>query len=1044
MAALASAVIVSAPQAKTYADTQTDDTQAVTEKIIDQQITKATKKEEKAESSSLTDSEKVSEKSNEEETANTKEKQNQQESSQLQSEKEINSKKTGFGSQALNHPAQATAVSNVGNEADNSGLEISEGKQPAAQKAGAEASTEPNYSEEEKNIKNYSDSERYKTTDLTPGSTIVENFKTDEGVEKDGFKFDTKNPSATSPSKTEYGYEIVIDKETGQRTYTKIVVSDSGRIPSTGGDKAMMGEGEKLTPDSPDVTYKPNEDGSITVNRNSLYEYEASEETLKHINNKDVNTTVIGMKDNYTQDNPKLKFFNGDSFYITYKVNPWPNENDKLELMKLSGEYNEKVFVQGQDIDTKVKVDNIDANAKDRLVGQVYNPITGAIVPGARAYIGDDGNIHIQMPKGALKKDENGKYVVDKESIFNSPDYKALQNLDVKFFARPRTLEEFKAIAETPDDDGETGTYVETGAGSDIINHKGKSVKIDKQGIDRYDHYNLVGKLRLNLDDTRYYDQTFDKKVEHKGDKVTGIKPGAEKTMEINPAVNPNPAGHEKTAEEMDQARKDGYAIGEIDPEFVKKAEDEGWKIEVKEGVISKFKVIAPKTAKAGDFIAIPITYTYTNGSTDDHWFHFVVQESDYIKPEYETQVNFPAKEQTAPAKVTEDGKRLTPDHYTLPDTLETDEAGNKLVTDDSGNKWTVTLDKSTGKVSAKPVEPKDFNGGEKLEVPVISHYVDKQKPGEDITEETNAYFVIEERANMTPRYNAKAGKAGDALKSSVILNEEDTYNRRPGKYTLDSDTFVDDKGNTWNVTIDEKTGQVTATVPNGVSSDSLDGALLNVPVTAHYYEENGTLDVGTRKTEVQFIGSGTEGKHKYTVDIPFETKVEKDPTLKKGEIKVIKTGELGSKEVTLTIKDSVVDKSQTTEKTLKEKQDALIHVGEGVLDGTHNIEEKVEVPFETIVEFDDTLAPGEQRVDVEGAAGEKTRTTTLTIEDGNVTKTESGEFTETKAPVNRVIKVGRNTEGEVVHEEKIPFKYDISYDPSLKSGEYVIDVEGT
>lgn len=40
MAALASAVIVSAPQVKTYADTQTNDTQAVTEKLIDDQITK--------------------------------------------------------------------------------------------------------------------------------------------------------------------------------------------------------------------------------------------------------------------------------------------------------------------------------------------------------------------------------------------------------------------------------------------------------------------------------------------------------------------------------------------------------------------------------------------------------------------------------------------------------------------------------------------------------------------------------------------------------------------------------------------------------------------------------------------------------------------------------------------------------------------------------------------------------------------------------------------------------------------------------------------
>ncbi|MDU3193501.1 MAG: adhesin domain containing protein, partial [Finegoldia magna] len=350
--------------------------QAVTEKIIDQQITKATKKEEKAESSSLTDSEKVSEKSNEEETANTKEKQNQQESSQLQSEKEINSKKTGFGSQALNHPAQATAVSNVGNEADNSGLEISEGKQPAAQKAGAEASTEPNYSEEEKNIKNYSDSERYKTTDLTPGSTIVENFKTDEGVEKDGFKFDTKNPSATSPSKTEYGYEIVIDKETGQRTYTSIFVTDSSRVPVNPGNKPMMEVGEKLTPESPAVTDKPNEDGEISGGaKQRQYNYEASEETLKHINSKDNDTTVIGMKDNYTEDNPQKKFFEGSSFAIIYKVNPWPNENDKLEELKLNtNKYDpkKKFFVQGQDIDTGVKVDNVDDNAKERLVGQVY------------------------------------------------------------------------------------------------------------------------------------------------------------------------------------------------------------------------------------------------------------------------------------------------------------------------------------------------------------------------------------------------------------------------------------------------------------------------------------------------------------------------------------------------------------------------------------------------------------------------------------------------------------------------------------------------
>ena len=935
---------------------------------------------------------------------------------------------------------EATAEAPAESATADTKLEISEEQTPAAQKAPEEAN-EPNYSDEEKNIKDYSDRERYKETDLAPGSTIVANVNTDEGKEKDGFKFDTLNPSPTSPSKTEYGYLISIDKKTGQRTYTKVVVSDSGLVPVNAGDKPMMGEGEKLTPDSPEVTYKPDEDGNISGRKQKLYNYEASEETLKHINSKDNSSTVIGMKDNYTKDNPQKKYF-GKSFFITYKVNPWPNENDKLQLMKLSGEYNEKVFVQGQDIDTGVKVDNIDDNAKERLVGQVYNPITGAVVPGARAYIGADGNIHIQMPEGALTKDKSGKTVINEGSIFNTPDYKGLQNLDVKFFARPRTAEEFKTIAKTPDEFGETGTYVETGAGSDIIKHKGKDVKIDKQGIDRYDHYNLIGKLKINLDDTRYYDQKFVDKKGNDTEKDTsiGVQPGEPFTVKMD---KPEGSGDSyKTADEMNAAEGRGEAAGKLIMDFINrenegKAEADQWKVKTDPNDIAGFTITAPESAKAGDFIAIPVEYTYTNGSKDTKWFHFVVQESDYIKPEYDAQVNFPVNEQTSPAKVADNTKRIKPDRYSLPDTLETDGEGNKLATDDKGNKWTVKVDEKTGQVSAKPVNPKDFNGGEKLEVPVISHYVDKQKPGEDITKNAKAYFVIKEKANMTARYNAQAGKAGDELSSDVILNTEDTYNRRPGKYTLESNTYTDDKGNTWNVTIDEKTGKVTATVPEGLSNDKLDGALLNVPVVAHYYEEDGKLEVGTKKTEAQFVAYGTNGKVEKTVEVPFETKVVKDPDLKKGEIKVITEGKKGSKKVTYTVEDSKIVKEE--EQELEAPQVREIHVGEGVNDGTHKIEEKVEVPFETEIQFDDSLAPGEKKVTQEGEAGEKTRTTTLTIEDGNVTKTETGEFTETKAPKKRIIKVGRNTEGKVEHKEELPFKYKVEEVDTLKKGEYKI-----
>lgn len=134
-----------------------------------------------------------------------------------------------------------------------------------------------NYDKDEKKIKDYSESERYRSTDLQPGNVNQDFGKDDEKVEKDGFKFELRNPSASSPSKTEYGWQITIDKETGQRTYTKIYVTDSGLTPAESGDKPMMSEGDKLTSESPNVTYKPNEDGDITAHRQQRnLNYEAS------------------------------------------------------------------------------------------------------------------------------------------------------------------------------------------------------------------------------------------------------------------------------------------------------------------------------------------------------------------------------------------------------------------------------------------------------------------------------------------------------------------------------------------------------------------------------------------------------------------------------------------------------------------------------------------------------------------------------------------------------------------------------------------------
>ena len=944
------------------------------------------------------------------------------------------------------------AVKNLGAEDK---IEVGEEKTPEAQKAPGEEN-EPNYAEDEAKIKDFNESERYRSTQMEQGNGTAADFTPPDEMDKfiDGYRYHSSEPSATSEDKTKWGVEIEIDKEKGQRTYTDFYFTNGanlGDVLETGNVSANEA-GDTITGGNKNPNYKATSEIEITGSRaqRNLNLY-ASEEDLKHINNQDNTNTTMAWQGKYLKDHPNgLKATEGTSAAFGFTVNPWPNENDKLDLIKLNGSHNQKEFVQGQTITTNVQVENLDDSARERLVGQVYHPITGEVVPGAKAYINDEGKVVVEMPKGTINEDGS----INEDSIFyKDTKYKGIQNLEVKFFARPRTADEFKAIVEG----NQAGFYTGTGAGTATINHNGKDVVIDKQGIDRYDHYNLIGGFKLNLDDTRYYDQGFIDENNEDTSKHTSskVKPGEELDVNLyvpedkkDKDVFPN----QKTPEDMEAAKDANQAVGTIDWQFInkinegKKPEDQ-WKLDYDESTLpTKFKITPPESAKAGDFVAVPLTYTYTNGSTDVHWFHFVVQESDYIKPDYETQVNFPVKEQTSPAIVKDDGKRITPDHYTLPDTLETDEAGNKLVTDDSGNKWTVTLDEETGKVSAKPVDPTAFDGGEKLTVPVIAHYKDEQKPGEDITEDANAYFVIEEKANMTPRYNAKAGKAGDALSSGVILNEEDRYNRRPGKYTLDSPTYTDDKGNTWNVSIDEETGVVTATVPNAEEGKSIDGALLNVPVTAHYYEEDAEgnkVESGTKTTEVQFVAYGTNGKVEKTEEIPFETKVEKDPNLKKGEIKVITEGKKGSKKVTYTIKDSKVDEEKITEEVIEEAVDRVIHVGEGVLDGSHKIEEKAEVPFEVEIEFDDSLAPGEQKVTQEGVPGEKTRTTTLTIENSEVTKTEAGDFEVTKQPVKKIIKVGRNTEGEVVHKEEIPFKYTVEYDPSLKAGEYKVETPG-
>ena len=898
-------------------------------------------------------------------------------------------------------------------------------------------STDPNYAHDEALIKDFG-SERYRSTQMQQGNGPTYGYdKPGNNSFIDGFRTLNSEPSAASPDKKVWGIEIEIDKEKGQRTFTNITFSNSGLLRSAldSGIVNAGNVGSKIIGGSKDTTYKANATINIKSGRQCLLDLKLTEDDLKHINSINNSNTTMTWQGAYKIDKVSKPFATegGSSFY-SFAVNPWPNENDQLSLIKLNGSHKDIEFVQGQTITTDVKVENLDKNARERLVGQVYHPVTGEVVPGAEAYINEEDKVVIRLPEGAIGKD--GK--INQNSIFYKDPYKGLQNLDVKFFARPRTADEFKAIADKKDElNNPVGTYVKTGAGTADINHKGKNVTIDKQGIDRYDHYNLIGSFKLNLDDTRYYDQGFiDENKDDTSEPISSkVKPGV--PFEVKLYV---PKGKEdktafpnqKTPDEMNAAKEAKQAVGTIDRSLIDqankgKAPEDQWKIEYDDKTLpTTFKVTPPASAKAGDSVAVPLTYTYTNGSTDTHWFHFVVQESSNNIPDYSAQVALPSEEQKSTPEVPKNDKKLSPVSYSIPN--------GTAFKDDKGNEWTVSIDKTTGEVKAKPKNASQFVGGEKLQVPVIAHYTDSTEPGKDITEKTKAEFVIKERANMTARYNAKAGKVGDTVSSEVILNEEDTFNRRPSKYSLASKTFVDDKGNTWNVSIDENTGKVTATVPNAEKGKTIDGALLNVPVTAHYYE--GNKEVGTRQTEVQFIASGTKGTYEYTNKIPYGVEIRLNPNLKKGERNVIQKGEAGEEKYTITIENSGVTKKSDPEVT-KEAKPEIIEVGTEDYTGEFQYVDKEVIPYDTKVTINPALAPNEIKEITAGESGSKERTVTQKYTNGEKGELIVGEYKTIKQPVTRVIEVGSKTTGQYKETETIPFEIEVKKDPSIPKGEW-------
>ncbi|MCY3049281.1 G5 domain-containing protein [Aerococcus urinae] len=1036
--------------------------------------------------------------------------------------------------QAAEQPAQpssALAVDAV-NPADQAGYYAAEGApvntdQPAsgdtAKTSGLPADTvnmpivpanasNPDYSDNEKNIDHYRQSEM--------ANNGIGYSTSEQAGKTEGVSHVVTNPSANSTDKREYGIDISIDRNDSERTYNHVSFTDSKRNVPVRANRTIEfeNEGSPTYISEKNVDFKPSGNAVIgksgpQFNLNSTL----TESDLKHINRYDNKETTISFRDRYTKDNTSgphfFKNVSDNNFGFTFGVNPYPNENSNLSLIKVVGDTNvNRVAVKEGYIKTGAHIENLDPADYDRVVGQVYHP-DGTVVKEANAFIitpknideykaklGDDiklGQIIFAMPKGALE---------DPISIFNTEKFKGIQSLKAQFFARPRTAVEFQEAADTKNMDA-TGVatmeeyktavaegwdtspykYVETGAGTQALNHNGETVIADKQGIARYDNYNDLGSITINLDDTRYYDQKFDQGFENKTDKVTPILPGQGKVLEISnkgidPAIDPN----RKTYEEMNEAGKKDFASGVIDQDFVKKAEEKGWKVETTPGDISKLKVTAPAGAKAGEFIAIPITYTYTNGSTDLHWFHFVVQDSNTNKPEYHAEVGYQGDILTNVPEIPQDSKKLAPQSFELVDQA----SGYK---DDHGNVWhDVKIDPKTGVVTATVPTDANIIGGENVYIPVKVNYKDPDS-GQYKEEFVKAQFIARPKYKTTvtdtdeklipyetkEEYDeslpagtiqvvtpGKAGKERTIFEQDVINGKKGLIDPATGQFTAGDQLFrkrtetIEEKQDRL-VKVGVKPVEETVTIPRTVEvevdpnmettaepvvvEEGQDGV---VTVKTTRDPQTGAVNI-TKATTTPAqpkkvkVGTKTTGTVVDTDEIPFTYTVEFDPNFYTNypdateNYKVVTPGQAGSNKKTWTIENSKVVGDPVVETVAP--VNAVIKVGQKDYTGSFETVDKDPVPYETEYIVDNTLEPGAEVVENPGALGEKTTTTTHTIQNGQVTGSTPGQSLQTKDPVKRVVRIGAKTNGTHQVTEPIPFQVEVKTDPSLKKGEYKV-----
>ncbi|QRP99097.1 G5 domain-containing protein [Corynebacterium sp. FDAARGOS 1242] len=456
-------------------------------------------------------------------------------------------------------------------------------------------------------------------------------------------------------------------------------------------------------------------------------------------------------------------------------------------------------------------------------------------------------------------------------------------------------------------------------------------------------------------------------------------------------------------------------------------------------GLDKKGNVIAtaPEGAKPGDSIKVPVTVTYSDGSTDRIYAPINIQDAPTREVPFDVEYKFDDTVPQGTYRVETEGVPGTEVQDRKGNWSQTKAPVNEVVV--IGTKPAKATDEMTWKMSTgfdtimrpnpalKPGEVEVVQEGEAGERTITAKFDATLEPGGVPTVKTTSDTVTKDPKPRIVEY-------GPRLEDQVLTFTQ--TNRVP----FETEVKYDPNLKAGEQVIEQKGEEGVDTVTT--KQKLVDGKPSGEPtVTTERTKEPVAAEIR--------VGTKTTGETTKTVaaDVPFGVKVEFDPNMPAGTSKTVTEGKPGKKTITVTQKvtNSQPDGEATVEEKVTEQPvDQVIKVGTKPSEASEKVTWTAQVPFEVETRPNPELKPGEIKVFQKGVPGEKTYTADFSAKGDQASVTP--EEKQTKDPVKEIIEYGPKAEDTSVvtkTEKPVSFETEIVFDDSLEEGEQVVDQQG-